>query len=79
MIYFVRLFVVGLLISFLLPILEEEIIVGFSEDFSVVLNNMFSYVPHFWKLGYSVLLTFILPSLNSKIAKTVNLKTSQTF
>jgi len=61
--YSVKLFLSGLLISVLLPMIEEEIIAGFDEDLNRVIENMLSFTPHYWKLGYSVLLAFILPSL----------------
>ena len=61
--YSIKLFLFGLLISVLLPILEEEILAGFAIDLDSILENVFSFAPHFWKLGYSALLVFILPSL----------------
>lgn len=61
--YSVKLFLFGLLISVLMPILEEEIIAGFDIEFNIIMENIFSFAPHFWKLGYSALLVFILPSL----------------
>jgi hypothetical protein len=78
--YSVMLFLFGLLISVLLPILEEEIIAGFNVDLNIVIENMFSLAPHVWKLGYSALLVFILPSmLIPKLKKQLVEKHSKTY
>ena len=60
--YSVKLFLIGIIISVIIPIIEEMILDG-SIDPSKIASGLFSYVPHFWKLGYSVLLVFILPVL----------------
>ena len=60
--YSVKLFLIGIIISIIIPIIEEISLDG-SVDFSKIAAGLFSYVPHFWKLGYSALLVFILPSL----------------
>jgi len=56
--YSTRLFVFGILISFLVPVIEE---ISLQNEPRSILEILFSYTPHFWKLGYSVLLVFILP------------------
>lgn len=60
--YSIKLFIIGILISVLIPIIEE---ISFYrlEDPSRILASLFSYTPHFWKLGYSALLVFILPAV----------------
>lgn len=59
--YSPKLFVFGILISFLIPILEE---VSFSRfEYGHILVSLFDYAPHFWKLGYSILLIFVLPAV----------------
>ena len=59
--YSSKLFIFGILISFLMPLVEE---ISFSRfEFGNILESLFNYAPHFWKLGYSVLLIFILPSV----------------
>jgi hypothetical protein len=56
--YSTRLFIFGILISFLVPVIEE---MSLQNESNSILDILFSYTPHFWKLGYSVLLVFILP------------------
>ena len=60
--YSVKLFLIGIIVSIIIPIIEEISLNG-TIDFSKIAASLFSYVPHFWKLGYSALLVFILPSL----------------
>jgi hypothetical protein len=60
--YSIKLFLVGIIISVIIPIIEEISLDG-SVDPSKIASGLFSYVPHFWKLGYSALLVFILPTL----------------
>lgn len=60
--YSSSLFVFGIIVSVLVPILEEIILFG-STDFNVILLWIFSFTPHFWKLGYSVLVVLILPCI----------------
>ena len=61
--YSTQLFAIGILISFLIPIIEEIGLSGLEEIPSSILASLFSYAPHFWKLGYSVLLVFVLPAV----------------
>lgn len=60
--YSVKLFLIGIIISITIPIIEEISLDG-SIDLNKIAYSLFSYVPHFWKLGYSTLLVFILPTL----------------
>jgi hypothetical protein len=60
--YSVKLFLIGIIISIVIPIIEEISLNG-SVNPSRIASSLFSYVPHFWKFGYSVLLIFILPAL----------------
>lgn len=60
--YSAKLFILGTIISFIIPIIEEISLDG-TADLDTVASGLFSYVPHFWKLGYSALLVFILPTL----------------
>lgn len=60
--YSIKLFVIGIIISVIIPIIEEISLDG-AIDTSKIASTLFSYVPHFWKLGYSILLVFILPTL----------------
>ena len=41
----------------------EEISLNGSVDSYRIMSGLFSYAPHFWKFGYSVLLVFVLPAL----------------
>jgi len=58
--YSTRLFIFGIVISFLIPIIEELSLYKL-ENSNDILASLFSYTPHFWKLGYSILLVFVLP------------------
>lgn len=58
--YSTPLFVFGIIVSALVPVLEEVVLFG-SIDFNVILEWIFSFTPHFWKLGYSILVVVIMP------------------